>query len=188
MKRFFLALLLSLQMLSSAHADPVADPAGPVLLPQELSSDEKAILKRGKIGPAAHVSGGLAGTLLGFGSGHVLQRRWRDSGWIFTAGESLGVLVMMTAIPSCFKSVFSGIRSPSQGGVSCGAGTTTSVVLGFYLFAGLRVWESVDVWLAPFRLNREFHKVKEKSSGLQAGLFPAPMSGGRVGLAGILRF
>ena len=31
--------------------------------------------------------GGVLGVLPGFGIGHAVQGRWKDKGWIFTAGE-----------------------------------------------------------------------------------------------------
>ncbi len=75
----------------------------------------------------------------GIGLGHLIQRRWRERGWIFTLGE-LAAFGLMTAA--------AGESDLDQDLVSAMA------IVGWGSYLGLRVWEVADSVTGPTRHNR----------------------------------
>ncbi len=84
-----------------------------------------------------YVWGGLAGTFIGFGTGHAIQRRYEGKGEMFAYGEvtSLAVLVAGALTGDC-----GGGGSPVCGDLGA---------VGLIGFLSFRVWEMVDVWIPP---------------------------------------
>jgi len=61
---------------AATTGDPTSDPT------DDWTDKERKILERGEYTTHEIVGGGLLGTLVGFGTGHVAQERWRERGWI----------------------------------------------------------------------------------------------------------
>jgi len=89
-----LALVLLLGLASGAIAQ-TADAA------TRLSDRDVEILQRGPYDTGEIVGGGLLGTVVGFGMGHAAQERWRETGWIFTAGESISIVALAGGAAAC---------------------------------------------------------------------------------------
>jgi hypothetical protein len=52
-----------------------------------FATAESAKAESSKVHPVPFVLGGLVGTGIGLGSGHLIQGRFLDKGYIFTIGE-----------------------------------------------------------------------------------------------------
>ena len=89
-----------------------------------------------------YVAGGALGTVFGFGIGHALQRRYgTDWGWLYTAGE-LGGLVLMRIAAGAGECSGKG-RSYD----SCVRRGEIKALAGYLLYTGMRIAEIVTVWL-----------------------------------------
>lgn len=92
------------------------------------------------------VGGTLLGMTLGFGSGHAVQGRYKEKGWIFTAGEGLAVGGLIMSASQCDTktaetrvggtSVQSEVHRECQGALP---------LLSMLSFVGFRVWQVVDL-------------------------------------------
>lgn len=71
------------------------------------------------------------GTVVGFGSGHAIQGRYWEKGWIFTAGEVGSLLVLTSGCPSA---------QPPDGGMPC----ALAGIAGFLTF---KIGEMIIVWI-----------------------------------------
>lgn len=136
----------------------------------KLDKNDKETLEIGEISTARYVTGGILGTYpLGFGIGHAVQGRWSQKGYIFTAGELISIGVLLAGASECTGDLSRG------GDCSSGAGTMTIGVLGFVAF---RIWEIVDVWAAPLRIEKEYRELKkmieekEKSKNIDVSFSP----------------
>lgn len=143
----------------SPHYAPAPPPAAPIQF--QLSTEDLDILDRGHISTAQYVIGGAFGSYMGFGMGHVIQQRWMSKGWIFTAGESAAVGVMLYSILSCSISAESSSDSRAHrtwdGDSDCPWGLALG---GGLAFAGLRLWEIVDLWAGPPAHNRRLRRLQ----------------------------
>ena len=88
----------------------------------------------------------MLGMTLGFGSGHAVQGRYKEKGWIFTAGEGLAVGGLILSASQCDTekaetriggtSVQSSVNRECQGALP---------LLSILSFVGFRVWQVVDL-------------------------------------------
>ena len=143
-----------------------------------LSEEERDLLARGEIGPGEHIAGGLVGTVVGFGLGHAIQRRFLERGWIFAAGDAVatGMLVKY--------------------GVECARATGTEscddhddwLAAGLLVAIGFRIWQIADVWYGPSQHNDRVREIRWRHGVSPVGLLlgPAPGGGGTAGIT--LRF
>lgn len=85
-----------------------------------------------KIDNALWIGSGLLGTFVGFGTGHILQDRWDEIGWVFTVGEAAGFGLMLASwiLPA--------------GGLDNAIG-----IAGYVSFATFRAWDIIDIWGEP---------------------------------------
>ena len=98
--------------------------------------------------------GGVLGTLPGFGIGHAIQGRWKEKGWIFTAGELTAaagflyfVIKSTSSLPSAKEIVNNYSKSDSSSTNLKGPFINGLVSLAFLtLFLGFKAVETVDVW------------------------------------------
>ncbi len=182
------AFLLLLGLATNAHAgdpSPQAEPAAP------LTDRDFEILERGTYGTGEIVGGGLLGTLVGFGTGHAAQGRWRDTGWIYTAGESASFLVLAGGAAAC-----SGGRDDDDDDedlrvFSDSAGCVVivaAVTLG--TFAVFRIAEIVDVWATPQVHNKRFREIEAERArqALRWSPYVAPHGAGGASFGVALRF
>ncbi len=145
-----------------------------------LTQEEMRTLMRGPISPVAWVGGGVLGSWIGFGTGHAVQGRFLDSGVIFAGGELLSLVVASVAFERGSSSSFScdefGCREElvnRDTWKGIGAGSVL-------LFAALRVWEIVDVWYGPSRVNNYYEHLRQRHSqpGWSMSVLPTPGGGG----------
>lgn len=127
MKKILLALSV-MMMVQSAHAAPA------------------------KVTRDGYVFGGLVGSIAGFGIGHAVQGRYTDMGWIFTAGEGVGILTWLT-LPW--------IIQLANNGVNTVASEVTSKV-GMAIFGGFRLWQVADLWVNARPERHVFADIKER--------------------------
>jgi hypothetical protein len=149
---------------------------------QELSAEEKQTLSVGEVTSQEHVVGGILGIYPGFGLGHVVQDRWSEKGYIFTAGQLGSLAVLTLGVGSCLGSTIQ--NSPNNQKESC---NNALVVVGAISFLGFKIWEIVDIWAGPAIQNRKYRKVKEKMAEMELTswefspmLNPLEKSGGLV--------
>ena len=123
-----------------------------------LTPDELKIYQRGKISDEQVLWGGVVGTLVGYGVGHAVIGEYSHKGWIFTVGEGVGAVVMITAI---FSELVDCVDNP---GVKCFSHSYSSTwaVAGATLYFGFRIWEIVDIWTFPPAHNKRYKAVQEK--------------------------
>lgn len=100
---------------------------------------------------AREVTGPIVGTVVGLGTGHLIEGRWLDKGWIFTAGETAGLALFA-----------SGFRCETVAGTykdttECNANTFAT--LGGITFLAFRIWQIVDLWATPVTPQQEDQKL-----------------------------
>lgn len=125
-----------------------AQPALTTPTPQ-LTADERALLARGEIGEGARVGGIVASVAFGLGTGHAIQGRWMERGWIFTFGELAGLGL--------------GAVASSESDIDA----RTVNVLGFVglaTFIGLHVWEIVDASSVPEQHSCRVRELRRRAS------------------------
>ena len=103
--------------------------------------------------------GGIAGTLVGFGLGQAIQERYSPTGLIFTTSEAVALTMF-----------FVGAQHIDNPGDRSGAGALAPV--GFFAFIGLRIWEILDVWVAPNSSHQNFKNQAEQSHKPSLGMVP----------------
>ncbi|MCO4763756.1 MAG: hypothetical protein KC502_19745 [Myxococcales bacterium] len=171
-----------------AMMQPMPEPQPMRVAPtSRLSSYERSILMRGPISSGSYVLGGLLGTWMGFGIGHAVQGRYSDGGGIFTLGQVVGLGVGLTGMIRSIES--RSCEFDVQGNAFCGSGRNEDMwtaigVSGFVLYAAVRVWEIIDLWASPPRVNEEYRRVRRKADGLRWTITPAVLPNGGMMLAG----
>lgn len=96
-----------------------------------------------------YISGAL-GTIVGFGSGHAIQNRWNDKGWIFTAGEALAVAGFLVAtFVLVDDTVEAAKNNDAEGALSSFFKGGALAIGSIVLFSAMRIWQIVDVWMLP---------------------------------------
>lgn len=88
-----------------------------------------------------YITGGILGSAAGFGIGHAIQGRYGDKGWIFTATEATGLVVMSIGAGQCQKDKDDGTIT------ECTKSQKSLMLTGFGVFLGFHIWEVLDVWL-----------------------------------------
>lgn len=121
----------------------------------ELTPDQIRIYQYGEISKDSLVGGGLLGTVVGLGTGHIVYGEYSRKGWIFTVGEMSTLAIatggLTAGVTGCFTA--------SSDRCSSGIGLS---LLGATAFFGLRLWEIIDVWTLPGNHNSEYRAIKEK--------------------------
>ncbi len=121
-----------------------------------ISPEEHKLLLQGEISESAHIGGGIAALMLGFGSGQAIQGRWSDTGWIFTLGESASVALLIAgavrAIDSCDFGLDHDCVSDDDG--------KGMLVVGLVGFSVFRIWEIIDAFGGPGSHNRRVRELK----------------------------
>ena len=93
---------------------------------------------------AQYVIGGLVSIFPGFGLGHVIQGRYMERGWIFTAGTLLTWIgIRRLNRVSSRRVVRFGSFYDSDSKIS----SRDLLVAGLFLF---KIWEMTDIWILPF--------------------------------------
>jgi len=143
---------------------PNPDPAHP----DALTKSERELLERGEYDRSDIVTSGLFGSILGLGSGHYIQDRYKDTGWIYTAGE-LGSFAAMLAGAGICSAAYDD-DDDEDDWFPDSAGCVYGVVIGtFAVWSAFRIVETIDVWAYPQVHNKKVRKLKKK-------LEPPPIS------------
>lgn len=101
-----------------------------------VASAQEKVDGKVPVATGKYITGGVLGSTIGFGIGHAVQGRYEDKGWIFTATESAG-LVLLIAGCSSTKRNSDGDKECSNPGLSA---------VGLITLIGFHVWEIVDIW------------------------------------------
>jgi hypothetical protein len=111
------------------------------------SKSGNSLLTEVTIDKESYVKGGIVGTVLGLGSGHVFQGRWQEKGWIFTSSEVLAGATMLVSLAPCRKDLTKNMDKVSFDRFDkC---EKEYLIAGQIAFTGLRIWEIIDLWLTP---------------------------------------
>lgn len=127
MKSLSLILVLLFYTTKSAAKEPI--------LP---SIPDNEPISRGQ-----YITGGILGSAVGLGIGHAVQKRYSNIGWIFTATEVTGILLI--AKGNCFRSRDSNSPNRAEREKS-DCENTTEALSGAALYVGFHIWEVVDIW------------------------------------------
>ncbi len=122
--------------------------------PIQLTSDEQALLEQGEISDSAHLGGGVASFLVGFGVGQIVQGRWSETGWIFTLGETASIVAVFVGAAKAFDNCFDRDTSCHN---NDGETYLIAGVAGLLVF---RAWEIVDAFTGPSKHNRRVRELK----------------------------
>lgn len=142
-----------------------------------FTEEERKILAQGEISQARYVIGGVLGTWpLGLGIGHAIQGRYTEKGWIFTVGELGSMAVMMAGVGDCIGRIGSNDNCSNSGGL---------ILLGAMGFVGFRIWEIIDVWVAPGEHNRRYRELRSRANGEELTWRPILNWDGRQGQLGV---
>ena len=120
------------------------------------SEDDERILEHGPIPQGRYISGGVVGSIFGFGIGHAIQGTYAKRGWIFTVGELAALTVMVASVKNCRTEYDSYGYKTDRCDSNAGA-----VVVGLVGLIGFHVWEVVDLWVTPPRINRRYDELTD---------------------------
>lgn len=150
-----------------------ASSAQPSLSPPSMTSPVDRVSDDDDVTEIQRIMGPTVAFTVGFGLGHVVEGRWLEKGWIFTAGETAGVALWMGGYMmdmSCDKHCE--LVGPM-------------IITGMIGTLALRIWESVDA-VNGARLKHARYLDRRARYGLH--LAPAKGGGGGA-VAGLsLRF
>jgi hypothetical protein len=136
-------------------------------LKEEDAIEDKAIIEAGPIGQRQYITAGITGSILGFGSGHVLVGKWRESGWMYTAGEvgflSLMVIGYKKSIGDTLSTGFNGNFDGSQYAV---------MITGYVGFISTKLGEIFDIWTRPYEHNQRYKELTKDNPLAQIQLYP----------------
>jgi hypothetical protein len=152
---------------------PVENPQVEKIPASTLTPEEHDILDRGEITDKEATYGKVSGTLVGFGTGQMFQKRYMSTGLILTVTEASATALTIFGFSTCQEGGFGG-QTPSSKRCSIGAG-----IVGIAGLVGLKTWEIIDVWTAQATQNNQYHFLKthvvddKKASAPSLGLIPA---------------
>jgi hypothetical protein len=125
---------------------------------RHLSPEEQRILDRGPVPQGRYISGGVTGSIVGFGIGHAIQGRYGERGWIFTVGELGSITAMIVGAVQCAttRDAYGNERRCTDG--------DSLIVTGLVGIIGFHVWEVIDLWVTPNRINRRYDQLTRSSN------------------------
>jgi hypothetical protein len=140
---------------SAVEIPPVGQSEAAPIAERELTQEEQDLLDEGEYDGPHYVIGGVVGTLVcPYGLGQAIQGRYLKTGWIFTSGEVGSLAVVVAGAWSCDKNHEKGMCS------------NPAFVGGLVALLGFRIWEILDLWIAPPLHDREVRKIRLKKAGL----------------------
>jgi len=126
-----------------------------------LTEAERKILERGEYDRGEIIGGGLAGSILGLGTGHFIQGRYKEKGWIFTAGELGSFGAMLAGMGICSAAYADDDEDEwFPDSFECVTGVA---IAGLVSWSAFRVWETVDVWAHPAIHNKKVRRLKDET-------------------------
>ena len=145
-------------------------------LKEEEALEDKAILEAGPIGQQKYIVSGVTGSVLGFGSGHLMLGKWQESGWMYTAGEvgflSLMVIGYKKSIGDTISTGFNGNFDGSHYAV---------MITGYVGLISTKLGEIFDVWTRPYEHNQRYKELTKDNPLAQMQLYPV-ISPSKLGL------
>jgi hypothetical protein len=161
----------------AAASPPYGQPGPP------LTAEEQDLLMQGEISAGEHIGGGVLAWFIGFGSGHAVQGRYSEKGWIFTVGEGAGLALAVVGAVQCRRGVED--LQVDDGPRTCdllfGAGAV--------VFVGFRLWEVIDAMTGPASHNRKVRRLRNRHQQPAWHGFVVPAGAGDGAVAGMtLRF
>jgi len=131
--------------------------------PIQLPPEDQELLAEGEMPVGQHVGGGVLAFAVGFGTGHMVQGRWLETGWIFTLTEAASIGAIVYGV--------------SQWDINCtdstarcsNANAATFIIGGVVGSLGFHVWEVLDAFIVPANRNRRVRELRG-----QLGLAPPP--------------
>jgi hypothetical protein len=135
-----------------------------------LTPDEAKLLQIGEISDNTQLTGGLVAVFVGFGVGQAVERRWGETGWIFTLGETVSTAVLVWGVTQAFTQCFTpaDLCRPSGNG-------ETAMLAGAIALTGLRIWEIADAFTGPRRHNERVRALR-----VRLGMPPPALIMGRL--------
>ena len=127
------------------------------LVDLNLTEQEYQTLAIGDLSRTRYAIGGVLGTYPGFGIGHTVQGRWRESGLIFTVGEVGYIIVPFAGLSKCVGDSFYGR----------GKCDSQLIDIGAVGYLGFKIWEIVDVWRGGIVHRRKFQELKNKAERMK---------------------
>lgn len=144
----------------------------------DLNKHDKSIWNRGEISNASYIGGAVLGTVVGFGSGHGVQRRFVERGAYFAVAEAAAWGVLFSG---GFFTCLSG-DSVDLSNWRCQTVTGAAKII----FVGAKIWEIYDLWFIPPADNARYRELKNihKTSKVTFSptLLPIAQNGIAVGL------
>lgn len=133
--------------------------------PVQLTAEEYKILQKGEYSDGQTVGGGLLGLFIGFGTGHLVQQRWTEKGWLFTVGDTAAYFAFLVGFIDCVGDSVDGTNNRCNAGLMVG---------GALAFAGLRIWETIDLFATPPAHNRRVREIRARIYNQQYYRAPPP--------------
>jgi hypothetical protein len=185
LKMVVVALMIFSSHLVFAADAPEVDVPVPVENPQvekipasTLTPEDRDVLARGEITDRESDYGKVFGTIVGFGTGQMFEKRYMSTGLILTVTEASATALIAFGFSTCNEGGFNnaqGSSAPTSKRCSVGAG-----IVGIVGMVGLKTWEIIDVWTAQSTQNAQYHFLKthmvedkKASNAPSVGLIPA---------------
>jgi hypothetical protein len=145
-----------------------------LLLPASFADQLRTAEPDDGISKGRYVTGGVVGSVVGFGVGHAIQKRYAKShAWIFTATESAALAyIFSSTLFAC-----DGLLGDQYD--RCMQQVDQKVMIGSVVYWGFHIWEIFDVWTGV--------KVSEAPSS-SAVLMPGLVNPRTPGLVAVVRF
>lgn len=98
-----------------------------------------------------YITGGVVGTIFGYGIGHAVQGRYTEIGWLFTATEVAFTAAIIASPLIAGAPLFT--RAPATN-MNWPVGASVLSGIGSLGLLGFRIWEIVDLWATPQQQSR----------------------------------
>lgn len=154
--------------------------------PIQLTAEDQELLAEGEMPAVQHAAGGALAFVLGFGTGHMVQGRWLETGWIFTLTEAASLGAIIYGVSEW------DINCTDVGAKCSNSNAATLIAAGVIGSLGFHVWEVLDAFIVPANRNRRIRTLRAR-----LGMDPVPRpysfyvaphadGGGQAGL--VIRF
>jgi hypothetical protein len=157
-----LAVCTSLASAPLAHADPGPPPATSTAAPSvaglavtraSVDPADLELARRPEISGDRAAAGVVTATVVGFGLGQAVEGRWHDTGWIYTVGESLSLMILASGVASGFQHC---LFVPDS---SC-AGANQLALAGLIGMGAFHLAGIIDAAVAPSVHNRHVREAR----------------------------
>jgi hypothetical protein len=138
-----------------------------------LSADEREVLDNGRISKGQYIAGGIVGTVVGFGLGQAIEGRYMPLGLVFTLGEIGSAFLLASGLANCVdNSVFNYSASSTRNACD----NNSAFTVGLIGLVGLHIWEIVDVWASPVKINNRYDRLRAHTNLSSTQFFFTPVN------------